>query len=248
MVLRASALVSFALIPLAFGATACDVGSVAPGDDDPTADAAVAPIDAAPTPTFAVTVDPPTATTTLGTETTFTVTLTSSHFAGAVDLTATGASAGWTVAFDASTLTLTDGGTATATARVTVPSNGAAAPTGAALTFGATSPSFSGSGSAALTVSNDFNVDIGVGAGGGAHFGAMRGTTITLKAGTRLHIRNTDTIAHRIHSNGGIGGFDHQAANMGGGASFDVTPTDGSDSFYCHVHGEGTGSVNLVIE
>lgn len=244
MVLRVPALASLVLLPLW---AACDVGSVAPGDDDPSADAAVLPIDAPPTPTFAITVDPPTATTTLGTETTFTITVASSHFAGAVDLAATGASAGWTVVLDTPTVTLTDGGTATATARVRVASNGAAAPAGTALTFAGSSPSFSGSGSAALTVTNDFNVDIGA-AGGGQHFGAMRGTTITLKAGTRLHIRNNDTIAHRIHSNGGIGGFDHQANNMNGGASFDVTPTDGSDSFYCHVHGEGTGSVNLVIE
>lgn len=243
MVLRAAALVSLALV-----ASACDVGSVGnPGDDDPTVDAAVLPIDAPPTPTFAVTVSPPTATTTLGTTTTFTVTLTSSHFAGAVDLAATGASAGWTVTFDTPSVTLADGGTATATATVRVPSNGDAAPTGAALTFGATSPAYSSSGSAALTVTNDFNVDIGA-VGGGQHFGALRGTTLRLKAGTRLHIRNNDTIAHRIHSGGGVGGFDHQAANMNGGGSYDVTPTDGADSFYCHVHGVGTGSVNLVIE
>lgn len=246
MVVRASALVSL-LLPLAFGATACDVGSVAPGDDDPTPDAAPIPIDAPPTPTFAVTVDPPTATTTLGTETTFTVTLTSSHFAGAVDLAATGAASGWTVVLDTPSVTLTDGGTATATARVRVASNGAAAPTGAALSFAATSPVHSATGAASLTVTNDFNVDIGAVAGG-QHFGALRGTTVRLKAGTRLHIRNDDTIAHRIHSGGGVGGFDHQATNMNGGGSYDVTPTDGADSFYCHVHGEGTGSVNLVIE
>jgi hypothetical protein len=35
---------------------------------------------------------------------------------------------------------------------------------------------------------------------------------------------------------------------MGPGGSFDVTPTDGSDIFYCHDHGQGTGQVNLVIE
>ena len=27
-----------------------------------------------------------------------------------------------------------------------------------------------------------------------------------------------------------------------------LVPTDGSDIFYCHDHGQGTGQVNLVIE
>ncbi len=242
---RACAL-SFALVALA----ACDVGSVGPGpggDDEPDVDAGVVvPIDA-PAAAVALGVTPATATATLGTETTFTVTVTSSHFAGPVTLAATGAPAGWVVAVQPTSVTVADGGTATATVTVRVPSNGAPAPAGQTLTIAATGAAVTASSAAALTVTNDYVIGVGP-AGAGTHWGAMNGGVIRIKAGTRLHIRNDDTTAHRIHTGGGVGGFDHQGANMGPGGSYDVTPTDGSDTFYCHVHGQGTGEVNLVIE
>lgn len=236
----------FALVALA----ACDVGMVGPnpsGDDVPDVDAGVVvPIDA-PSASVALAVSPANATTTLGTETTFTVTVTASHFSGPVTLAATGAPAGWAVTVQPTSVTLADGGSATATVKVRVPSNGTPAPTGQALAIAATGAAVSASGDAALTVTNDYLVGVGQ-VGGGTHWGAMNGGTIRIKAGTRLHIRNDDTIAHRIHTGGGVGGFDHQGTSMGPGGSFDVTPTDGSDIFYCHDHGQGTGQVNLVIE
>lgn len=242
---RALAL-SFALVALA----ACDVGSVGPnpgGDDVPDVDAAVVvPIDA-PTAAVALAVTPPTATTTLGTETTFTVTVTSSHFAGPVTLAATGAPAGWVVTVQPTSVTVSDGGSATATVKVRVPSNGAPAPTGQTLSIAATGAAVSATSPAALTVTNDYIIGVGP-SGTGPHWGGMNGGTIRIKAGTRLHIRNDDTIAHRIHTGGGVGGFDHQGSSMGPNGSYDVTPTDGSDIFYCHDHGQGTGTVNLVIE
>ena len=128
-----------------------------------------------------------------------------------------------------------------------MPSNGAPAPTGQALAIAATGAAVSASSDATLTVTNDYIVGVGQ-VGGGTHWGAMNGGTIRIKAGTRLHIRNDDTIPHRIHTGGGVGGFDHQGTSMGPSASYDVTPTDGSDIFYCHDHGQGTGQVNLVIE
>ena len=77
----------------------------------------------------------------------------------------------------------------------------------------------------------------------------MRGTTVRLKAGTRLHIRNTDTIAHRIHSDAALPGFPHQPASMGPGGMYEVTlASTGSDLFYCHDHGQGTGQVRLTVE
>ncbi|MEZ4402286.1 MAG: hypothetical protein R3B06_19835 [Kofleriaceae bacterium] len=235
------------VFPLAILA-ACDVGSVTPGggDDVPGVDAAI-PVDA-PIPTFAVAVDPPAASTSLGTVTSFTVTLTSSHFAGPVTVAATGAPAGWSVEVLPATITLGDGGTATAQVKVTVPSNAPAAPAGQDLAISATAPAYSASGSAALTVANEFTLNIGQ-AGGGIHFGAMNGGVVRLRAGTLFHIKNDDTgTAHRIHTGGGIGGFDHQGSDMAPGGSYDVTPTGGSDSFYCHDHGQGSGEVNLVIE
>ncbi|MBK9031885.1 MAG: hypothetical protein IPL61_11255 [Myxococcales bacterium] len=239
------------LVPLALSfVAACDVGSVAPngGDDVSDVDGSVPPpIDAA-IPTFAVGVEPAVAQTTLGTETTFTVTLAPSHFNGAVDLTATGAPTGWLVAVSPSSVTLTDGVSATATVTVRVPSNGAPAPTGQALTITATAPVYTAGAAATLTVANDYLISVGA-VGGNTHWGAMNGGTIRIKAGTRLRIRNDDTITHRIHTGGGVGGFDHQPTpgTLAGG-TLDVMPTSGSDTFYCHIHGEGTGSVNLVIE
>src|SRR4051794_38744146 len=80
---------------------ACEVG-VTPagggddnsGDDDVSVDARPPSIDA-PAAAYSLAVTPPTAATTLGTETTFTVTIGAQHFDGAVALTATGVPASW---------------------------------------------------------------------------------------------------------------------------------------------------------
>ncbi len=244
---RASLLATLAVTLLA----GCEVG-VTPGgggdDDDVQVDAG-ARIDA-PTAAFTVTVAPPTATTILGTATTFTVALDAQHFSGPIALTASGAPASWTVAIAPPTVNVVDGVPATATVTVTIPPNGDAAPTGQALTINATS-SVAGAevGTAALTVAKEYAIAIAAGTGGGnTHFGAMNGGLVRVKAGTLVHIRNADTTAHRIHSGGGIGGFPHQPNNMGQGQEYAVTVTDGSDVFYCHIHERGAGEVNLVVE
>lgn len=235
------------------GLAACEVGVTPPGggggDDvaDPQVDAAPTPIDA-PAATYALAVTPATAATILGTETTFTVTLTSSNFDGPVALAATGAPASWQVAITPATVTLTDGGTATAQVKVTIPSNGDAAPAGRMLTIDATASAGAQSATAALTVAKEYAVTIGAGTGAGSHFGALRGALVRVKSGTVLHVRNADTTAHRVHTGGGIGGFPHQDETMGNGQAYTVTVQDGSDVFYCHVHERGAGDVNLVVE
>lgn len=231
---------------------ACEVG-VTPGggvgdddDDDPQVDAGL-PIDA-PTPMYSLAVTPPSANTILGTETTFTVTLASQHFDGPVNLSATGAPASWTVTITPPTVNLTSGGSATAQVKVTIPPNGDAAPAGQTLTIGGSATAGAQSGTAALTVAKEYAVTIGAGTGSGAHFGALRGGLVRVKAGTLVHIRNADGEAHRIHSGGGIGGFPHQPNNMGTGQEYAVTVQDGSDVFYSHIHERGAGDVNLVVE
>src|SRR5438132_14208676 len=88
----------------------------------------------APTPDFTIAVEA-VAATTLGTQSTFDVSLTSIAFAGPVTLSVTGAPASWTVTISGgSTVNLTANGNTTATVTVTIPSNGAAAPTGQTLT------------------------------------------------------------------------------------------------------------------
>lgn len=237
-------------LPLAL--LACDVGSVPPGnggDDDPTVDAAGPVIDAAPVPRLAASMSPATAATQLGTDTTFTVSITAENYTGTVALAATGALAGWQVDITPASLSFTEGGTATASVRVRIPSNGAAAPAGQALAIAATGGALSAQASATMNVADEFSIDIGAGASNGPHWGPMNGANLRVRAGTRLHIRNNDSINHQIHTGGGIGGFNHQGSAMPPGGSYDVTPTStGADDFYCHIHGTGTGRVNLVVE
>jgi|GEM_PF-1685713 len=246
---RATLLAILSLSALA----ACEVG-VTPagggdddGDDDVQVDAAPA-IDAAAA-VYQLAVTPATASTILGTDTTFTVTVDAQRFDGPVTLTATGAPTSWTVAITPSTVNVIDGGSATATVKVTIPPNGDAAAAGQVLTINAESTvAGAESSTAVLTVAKEYDFKIGSGTGAGTHFGALNGGVVRVKAGTLVKIQNLDGTQHRIHSGGGIGGFPHQDNNMASGDAYAVTVTDGSDSFYCHIHGQNTGDVNLVVE
>lgn len=240
-----------ALLALPFALVACDVGSVPPGgdgDDEPGVDAGPG-IDAAPVATLSAAVSPASASTALGSDTSFTVTVTAQHYSGTVSLAATGGLTGWQVDITPATLDFTEGGSASATVRVRIPSNGEAAPAGRPLAIAVTGGALSASATATMNVADEFTIDVGAGAATGAHWGPMAGANLRVRSGTRLHIRNNDSINHQIHTGGGIGGFDHQGGPMGPGASYDVTPTStGADDFYCHIHGSGTGRVNLVVE
>ncbi len=233
------------LVGLGFGLAACDVGEVAPGGDPGTApDAGV---DAAAA-DFGLTVSPG-AGTSLGTTVELTVDLTSRHFAGPVALTASGAPASWTVAILPPTVTLDDGGTASATVRITIPTNGDGAPAGLPVTILGQGAPGARAATAMVTVANVYTLAIGTPGASGQHFGMMAGGQLRMRRGARLRIPNTDSIAHRIHSDAGVDGFPHQAASMAAGAAYEVTlGATGSDLFYCHDHGQGTGAVRLTVE
>ncbi len=224
---------------------ACDVGSTLPGpgggDDDPGVDAAP-PIDA-PIPAYAIALDPPALSTALGTEVTYVVTVQASAFSGPVTLAASGAPASWTVSFTPPTVNAVDGGTVASEMKVVIPSNGEPAAAGSTLTVNATAAPGARTATATLTVANEYTFSITPGTGTGLHFGAMSGGLLRLRAGTTLHIANNDTVGHRIHAGGGV--FDHQEATMGPGQSYTVTVLDGSDTFYCHDHGQDRGEVNV---
>jgi plastocyanin len=223
---------------------ACDVGSALPGpggDDDPGADAAVS-IDA-PVPAYSLALDPPALTTALGTEVTYVVTVQASAFDGPVALAVSGAPASWTITFTPPTVTALDGSTVASEMKVVIPSNGEAAPAGTPLTVDASAAPGPRSATATLTVANEYTFSIGDGTGAGLHFGAMAGGLLRLRAGATLHITNNDTVGHRIHAGGGV--FEHQATTMGPGQSYTVTVLDGSDTFYCHNHGQDKGEVNV---
>ena len=71
-------------------------------------------------------------------------------------------------------------------------------------------------------MANDYVINVGT-ANTGPHWGAMNGGVIRIKAGARLRIRNNDTVSHRIHTGGGVGGFDHQPApGTGAGGTLDA--------------------------
>ena len=224
----------------------CEVGLQGPGpgggddgDDDVPAD-----IDArTPMPSFRLSIAPPSAETALGTEVMYTVAVDATDFSGPVALVAAGAPDSWNVTITPATVDVIDGSTVTATVRVVVPPNGEAATTGRALAINATGAPGAQSTQAMLTVANEYTFPIAAGTGQGAHWGSMSGGLLRLREGTTLKILNSDTIGHRIHAGGGV--FDHQGATMAPGASYTVTVAAGSDTFYCHDHGQGTGEVNI---
>lgn len=188
--------------------------------------------------------------TTLGTEVTFTVTLSSTGFSGPVTLRVTGAPASWLVSIADSTWTLTANGSSATTVSLTIPTDGEPAENGDTLTVEATSSLGVRRAATVVTVANEYIAPIVSGAGSGAHWGALAGTTIHLHVGTTLTIRNNDTTLHNIHANGTIPGFPHQntATTLAQGEVYsNVLTGTGTDAFYCHVHGPGTGSVTVIV-
>ena len=216
---------------------ACEVGAVGP----------YAGLDAAPA-DYALQVTP-TGSGGLGTVIELTVDLTSSHFSGPVTVAATGAPANWTVAITPASVDLTDGGTGRATIKLTVPPNGDGAPGGQAINVVGTAAPGQRTATSTVTVENVYTLAIGTPGAQGQHFGTMAGGQLRMKRGAKLRIPNTDAIAHRIHSDAGVSGFPHQAASMAAGAAYEVTlSSTGSDLFYCHDHGQGTGQVRLTVD
>lgn len=242
-----SRLLVTALAGLALGG--CEVGitggpggggddDIGGGDDD------VPGIDARQLqPSYRLSIAPPTASTALGTEVSYTVAVDATDFSGPVDLVAAGAPASWNVTITPAQVNVLDGSTVTATVRIVIPPNGEAATTGRALAINATAAPGAQSASAMLTVANEYTFPIAAGTGTGAHWGSMSGGLLRVREGTTLRILNSDTTGHRIHAGGGV--FDHQGATMAPGAAYTVTVAAGSDTFYCHDHGQGMGEVNI---
>jgi plastocyanin len=194
-------------------------------------------------PSYRLSVAPPTAETALGTEVTYTIAVDATDFSGPVALSLSGAPASWNATITPAMVDVLDGSTVTATLRIVIPPNGAAATAGQALAIDAAASPGAQSAQAMLTVADEYTFPIASGTGTGAHWGAMSGGLLRVREGTTLKILNSDTIGHRIHAGGGV--FNHQGATMAPGASYTVTVEAGSDTFYCHDHGQGSGEVNI---
>jgi hypothetical protein len=183
---------------------------------------------------------------TLGTTQTIAVDITSTDYAGTVTLDVTGAPADWVISFlPSATPTITAGGTTAVTLQVTIPSNGTPAPSGQSLTVEASGASGPVTGNTSLVVANEFVLHV-VG-GTGAHWGAMAGTTIDLKAGTLLRIVNDDTGSHTIHTTNAIGMPHQPDPGFATGGSYTATVTPGVEDLFCHVHGPIADDVRIQV-
>jgi hypothetical protein len=199
---------------------------------------------------YSVAVTPSSASTTLGTAVSFTATVSSSGFSGPVTLSATGLPASWQAAFSPSaTINVTSGGNASATVTVTIPSNGAAATTGATVTIHGTASIGDRDGTTTLTVPNQYIVHLADGTGAGAHWGALSGTILNLNAGTTLTVENDDSVDHEVHTTASIPGFPHENGPLGTGGTYSGVVGAGQDSISCHIHGEtATGYIRVHVQ
>jgi hypothetical protein len=191
-----------------------------------------------PAPDFSVSTDTA-AVTTLGKQVTFHVHLTSIGLATSVTISVTGAPASWTVTPPASPVVLTANGQATADVLVAIPSNGAPAASGQALTVHADASSHSHTANTVVTVANQFIIPILRGALSSTHWGSLGNTTIHLNTGTLLTFRNDDTTSHNIHVGSGLPGVQHQNTSVTTppAGTYDQTPTGtGSALVNCHTH------------
>lgn len=247
----------------ALGMGACEVGSVVgggPGGGNPGGDDQPGSPDARPTPgtpdaaapDFTVAIATPTTATRLGTDVHYTITITGmNHMLGDVALTAAGVPKTWTATLTPATVTLDASGTATADLDVVIPTNAADLTATIGVSASATPGTHTATMPAALTVANEVVVTIKDGTGTGDH---ALPTRIDILLGTKVRIMDADTTStkqHQIHSDADdASGFPHQPNPMNGGQEYDVTPTIGGDTqfrWYCHLHGQGTGVVNLVV-
>lgn len=242
-----------------FGAiifTACGVGEITgpggnpgPGGGPGSPDAHVAtPPGPDAQQSFAVAVTSPTTATTLGTEVHYTVTVSSTNFAGLVALNPTGAPATWTVTVSPAQLTVPLDGSITADVKVVIPSDTPDL-TGTVGISAFGTPGTQVATGPALTVANEYLVTVGANIGNGDHKLPPR---VELRLGAKLRIMDLDASAqHQIHSDSGASGFPHQPNPMQMGQEYDVTPTEtGSFSWYCHIHGQAANgdNSNLVIK
>ncbi len=246
-----------------FGLAGCLGGaftSHGPGGGDDThnpGDADAAPVhnpgspDAAagPPPAYAIAVDPPMASLTLGETKSFDITISSQNgFAGDVTLAAAGIPATWQVTFSpAATVTVPANGTMQATVDVKIPTDAMAGD--AMLNVSATAsigPQMAPP--ATITVTPELIIHIPTNALNAATdaFGGQIPVRF-VSPGTTITWVNDDSVAHRIHADN-INGFDHEPNDMGpGGGTYSVQVTGpGTYQYHCHIHPQMTGEIDVI--
>jgi cysteine-rich repeat protein len=208
------------------------------------------------TPKVNISVDKPTVMTELKSTSMVTVTLSSAGgFTGDATLTAkavdgTGATiTGWNAVLDKSTITLTDGGTATAVATLTIPSDSRV------LTGNLVVDVTSGAGNSqtmtAVTAAKQITLGVQV-AGGDCMYPA----DVTIVSGTAVRFFNPNAVNFVIHSSGG-NGVPHQGPGANESPDDPVTEPNtaytrtttgtGAVQWYCHDLGPNNQAANPRI-
>ena len=210
---------------------------------DASADASAdATEEVAASPDYAVSITPPTITSSLGTESHFAVKLTPTAFSGAVTLSTTGLPQGWTATFTPPSPTVTAGTPTDVDLAIAVPASSTGAT--AAIQVNATAMPGDRSATTSLTIENKYVFTIANGTGAGAH----GFPTITLKSSTTLVVKNDDTTMHAIHLDNPYG---HQPEpGLAQGGEYVQSPGgvgDGQSEFYCHSHGPANEATITVI-
>ena len=228
------------LLPACLMGEISDVGGDDPGmgsgsgDGDGDGDGS----DNVPTPRVTASIDNSAVSTELGKTETLALTITGADgFSGPVSITPSlmeGATAvtDWTVTATPATVDLTENGTATVMLELKIPTDTAAlAPT---LTLDVSSTAAPTNVTSTFTVANQYTINIPAGAGTGSLHPGLPGVNepLRLRMGAKVVFHNADTVAHRIHANGGI---DHQDNDLTPGNDYIATPTD-SATWYCHSH------------
>lgn len=192
---------------------------------------------------LAATVQPASRQNLLGTRTRYILRVRSCAYAGALSLGASGAPASWSVSFDPPSPPIDTATVAVADMLVDVPTDGdAGLHSIAAVAIGGAQ---SATATAALDALDQVLITIAPGTGAGDHHFPAH---TELRVGTMLRFVNADTVVHRIHMNGTIPGFAHEASDLLPGGEYDVTSSGpGTDSqVYCHDHGTGYGVVSIT--
>ena len=201
------------------------------------------------TPKVSGTVDKTTVTTELGKTETLTYTISGTGgFAGDVAVTAaavdsTGAAVtGYTLTPSAPSVTLTQDGTATVSVDVKIPTDAAVLDPTIKLSLSSSASPVDVTST--FTVAKQITLVIDAGAGTAApHAGLpMPNSRLNIVSGTKLVFHNGDTIAHRIHGDGGI---QHEPTDLAPGGDYTVTVTSQAD-WYCHDHENATNDARIV--
>jgi hypothetical protein len=196
----------------------------------------------------AVTVDQPAVSSDLGKTIALTYTVSSvSGYAGTVTVTPTitnaadGTVTGWTLTPSQASVTLTDGSMSTVTMNVMIPTD--AMELMPIIKLDVSDGTSTAEVSSNFTIAKKVTIDLPpVGAGTHTDWPA-KNAPLKIRAGTTVTFHNSDTIAHEIHSGGGI---PHEGGALNPGSDYTTTNVTDDATWYCHIHGTDSALSRLV--